>query len=223
MARNFMTDQAPPSWGGTHFGLNAMNRMLNAGHSYTALNEGAKRWGYQWGEAAAAQNQRHLSTHPKASGNWLTSYMGNEGGLGIEGYNRALASGRSDQAIADAFSGSRLRINQGARDLNTSNLAAIQAKEDKEELDYEQNIADLKASLEEQMEEFRASLNPTIQRSGNPGAVGKPAAGMSIAKGTNYSGGNRGTSSLKRDSAAFINNLGGVNTPSKNTSPLNIK
>jgi hypothetical protein len=110
---------------------------------------------------------------------------------------------------------------QGARDLNTRNLAAIQTEKDKE-LDYEQNIIDLKASLEEQMEEFKASLMPTIQRSGDPGAVGKPAAGMSIAKGTDYSGGRRGTSSLNRNSPYFMNNLGGVNTPSKNTSPLNI-
>ena len=81
--------------------------------------------------------------------------------------------------------------------------------------------AEMTSNLEEWKKEFETAQALTIQRSGNPGAVGKPAEGIKIAQGDDYSGRKRrGLNTLNRDSNYFMNNLGGVASGAANT--LNI-
>lgn len=72
-----------------------------------------------------------------------------------------------------------------------------------------------------QMAEYEQANRPLL-RSGDPGAVGKPAAGLKVAKGNDYSKGRRGSTTLNRESAYFTNPLGGVTNSTGKKSNMNI-
>ena len=72
-----------------------------------------------------------------------------------------------------------------------------------------------------QMAEYEQANRPLL-RSGDPGAVGKPAAGLKVAQGNDYSKGRRGSTTLNRESAYFTNPLGGVTNSTGKKSNMNI-
>tara|TARA_R100001463_G_scaffold31875_1_gene71695 strand:+ start:44 stop:715 length:672 start_codon:yes stop_codon:yes gene_type:complete len=148
--------------------------------------------------------------------NPLGKYQGTGGNFGLKSYNAAKADGWTAAEIGSNIGSSGMFMPSGSMNQYQQDMADQHAQEQL------QMQAQYQADMEKWKAEYQAAQVPTIQRSGNPGAVGKPAAGMKIAEGDDYSGGRRGSGDLNRDSAYFMNNLGGLGSATAAVSSLNI-
>ena len=203
---NWMTGYRPAPYDqGNVFGATAVQGMLNDGYTAAAILAGKRKFGYTLGQGARGL----LEGADK--GNWLTDHFGDQGNFGVQAYENVKSLGHDPTEIFQAFGGSGLKIGDNVMAAYQSDMNAQRAKE-MQERDH---------AFQQQMAEYAVQNRPLL-RSGDPGAVGKPASGMKIAKGDEYSKGRRG-STLNRESAYFTNPLGGVSNSTGNKPNMNIR
>tara|TARA_B100000902_G_scaffold346889_1_gene353869 strand:- start:432 stop:1082 length:651 start_codon:yes stop_codon:yes gene_type:complete len=211
---NFMDSFRGPHGG---FGQASWRNAAAAGYNptqiKTAIQQQARNNNASVGEGLRVN---YMQGVPGIAANPLSQFQGAHGNFGLTSYNAAKASGLTTAEIGANIGSSGMFMPSGSMNQYNQELSA-QAAEEQAKLQ-----AQYQADMDKWKAEFQAAQTPTIQRSGNPGAVGKPAAGMKIAKGDDYSGRNRGSGDLNRDSAYFMNNLGGLGSATAAVSSLNI-
>tara|TARA_R100001463_G_scaffold29790_1_gene67821 strand:+ start:319 stop:987 length:669 start_codon:yes stop_codon:yes gene_type:complete len=144
--------------------------------------------------------------------NPLGKFQGSGGNFGLGVYNEAKASGMTTEEIGMNIGRSGMfmphrAMNQWMMDTQSEANAQREAE-----------TAQIQSDMDKWKSEFQAAQVPTIQRSGNPGAVGKPGQ-LKIETGDDLTGRRRGIQSLSRNSS-YRNSLGGVSSGAAST--LNI-